>query len=112
MKLDDQVYLLGIRHHGPGCAHALTQALREIEPDLILLEGAAELEQCWQLASHPNMKPPVAQLIYDPKQPHQSTFYPWGEFSPEWQAMIFAQKNDIALQMMDLPAGIEFELRQ
>ena len=112
MKLDDQVYLLGIRHHGPGCAHALTQALREIEPDLILLEGAAELEQCWQLASHPDMKPPVAQLIYDPKQPHQSTFYPWGEFSPEWQAMIFAQKNNIALQMMDLPAGIEFELRQ
>lgn len=112
MKLDDQVYLLGIRHHGPGCAYALTQALAEIQPDLILLEGAAELESCWKLASHEQMKPPVAQLVYDPKSPSTAVFYPWGEFSPEWQAMGFARKNNIPLQMMDLPAGIEFELRQ
>lgn len=112
MKLDDQVYLLGIRHHGPGCAHALTEALQAIQPDLILLEGAAELEQCWQLAGHAQMQPPVAQLIYDPKQPKLATFYPWGEFSPEWQAMRFALQNNTALQMMDLPAGIEFELRE
>ena len=112
MKLDEQVYLLGIRHHGPGCAHALNQALQQIQPDCILLEGAAELESCWQLAGHPDMQPPVAQLIYDPKQAKLATFYPWGEFSPEWQAMRFALQYKTALQMIDLPAGIDFELRE
>ncbi len=111
MKFDDQVYLLGIRHHGPGCAHALNNALEEIQPDLVLLEGAVELEQGWQLMAEDGMQPPVAQLIYDPKDPSRASFYPWGEFSPEWQAMAYCHRQQVPLQMMDLPAGIEFELQ-
>lgn len=111
MKLDDQVHILGIRHHGPGCAHALNSALNELQPDAILLEGAQELEQSWSIAAHADIQPPVAQLIYDPKDAQHSVFYPWAEFSPEWQAMRYASANNIALHMMDLPAGIEFELQ-
>jgi len=112
MKLDDQVHLLGIRHHGPGCAAALQRALAELQPDLILLEGAKELEDSWQDMLKPDMKPPVAQLIYDPKQPRNSMIYPWAEFTPEWQAMRYAGEQGIPLQMIDLPAAATFGLEE
>lgn len=104
--MDDQVTLLGIRHHGPGCAHALNQALEQLQPALILLEGAEELQDSWALMAEAGMQPPVAQLVYDPKHPLDSAIYPWAEFSPEWQAMRYASQHGIKLHMMDLPVGI------
>ena len=92
--MDDQVTLLGIRHHGPGCAHALVAALEQLRPDLILLEGAAELQDSWTLMATDGMTPPVAQLVYDPQQPRRSVIYPWASFSPEWQAMRYALSRD------------------
>ncbi len=110
MKLDDQVHLLGIRHHGPGCASALIHALEALQPDAILLEGAKELETGWQEVLKPDMRPPVAQLVYDPKNPRHCSLYPWADFSPEWQAMLYAGRRGIALRMIDLPAAIRFAL--
>lgn len=110
MKLDDQVHLLGIRHHGPGCAMALIRALEELQPDVILLEGAQELEADWRDMLHAEMRPPVAQLLYDPKNPRRCSLYPWAEFSPEWQAMTYAGRADIPLHMIDLPASVRFAL--
>ena len=111
MKLDDQVWLLGIRHHGPGCASSLKRALDDLRPDAILLEGAQELQDSWALCGDPGMVPPVAQLVYDPKDPAAAVFYPWGIFSPEWQAMQYALARGCALEMMDLPFGLELELQ-
>ncbi|MBA4501800.1 DUF5682 family protein [Marinobacterium marinum] len=110
MKLDDQVHLLGVRHHGPGCAAALQRALDALQPDVILLEGAKELEDSWQDMLKADMQPPVAQLLYDPNQPRCSMIYPWAEFTPEWQAMRYAGLRSIPLQMIDLPASITFSL--
>ncbi len=111
MQIDDQVWLLGIRHHGPGCASSLKRALAEIQPEAILLEGAQELQDSWQCCGDPGLVPPVAQLVYDPKSPAEAVFYPWAEFSPEWQAMHYALRTGCALEMMDLPVGIELERR-
>jgi hypothetical protein len=110
MKLDDQVYLLGIRHHGPGSAQALLRALDDIQPDLILLEGAEELQDGWPLMLQSDMMAPVAQLVFDPRDQRASTLYPWALFSPEWQAMRYAGQHKVALRMMDLPAGIAVSL--
>lgn len=104
--MDEPITLLGIRHHGPGCAHALLQTLEQLQPDIILLEGAEELQDSWPLMAEAGMRPPLAQLVFDPKAPHNSVIYPWAEFSPEWQAMQFALQQQIPLQMIDLPAGI------
>ncbi len=111
MKLDDQVHLLGIRHHGAGCASSLIKVLHELQPDLILLEGAPELQDSWHLAADSAMIPPVAQVIYDPANPAQAVYYPWGEFSPEWQAMRYATETDTSLTMMDLPIAMDFALQ-
>ena len=57
------------------------------------------------------MTPPVALLVYNPRQLQQASFFPFAEFSPEWQAILFGLENNIPLQFMDLPMSQLFGLR-
>ena len=95
--------LFGIRHHGAGSARHLTAALREFQPDCILLEGPPEADALLALAADAAMRPPVALLAYRPDAPQQAVYYPFATFSPEWQAIRYAVGAGIPLQFFDLP---------
>jgi len=97
------VHVLGIRHHGPGSARSLRQALRTIRPDVVLVEGPPDANELIALASHKAMRPPVALLVYRPEQPKEAVYYPFAEFSPEWQAIRHALDERIPVRFMDLP---------
>ena len=103
MIVDDNLYLLGIRHHGPGSAASLQTALTEIQPDLILLEGPPEGESLLTLTDHPELQPPVGLLLYAEDDLSRHTVYPFVEYSPEWQAIRHARGHGIALRFFDLP---------
>lgn len=103
MLIDDKLLLLGIRHHGPGSAASAVQALIAFAPDCILLEGCAETESILSFVDDPGLIPPVAALIYAPDDVHDSVFYPFTQFSPEWQTLKFARARNIEVRMMDLP---------
>ena len=98
--------IFGIRHHGPGSARSVLKALAELRPDLILVEGPPDAEGVLPLAADPDMKPPVALLLYDPAEPRRAVYYPFAEFSPEWQAIRHGLQNDIPVRLMDLPQAI------
>ncbi len=98
-----EIYLLGIRHHGPGSAYSVRQALAEIQPDLILIEGPVEAEALLSLATDEAMVPPVALLLYAEDDLRDAAFYPYVLFSPEWQALQFGLANAIPIRMIDLP---------
>ncbi|GAB4500203.1 MAG: DUF5682 family protein [Saprospiraceae bacterium] len=104
--------IFGIRHHGPGSARSLVHALTTFQPDIILIEGPPDAEAIIPLAAHPEMQPPVAMLVYSPKNLEQASFFPFAEFSPEWQAVLFGLKNKIPLRFMDLPMSLAFGLRE
>jgi Family of unknown function (DUF5682) len=97
------VSVLGIRHHGPGSARSVEQALRELKPDAVLVEGPPEAEPLLPLASHEEMRPPVALLAYAADEPGRAVFYPFARFSPEWQAIRYALAQETTLRMIDLP---------
>lgn len=97
------IHLLGIRHHGPGSCRNILQALEQIRPDLILLEGPAEAEALMTFIADEQMKPPVALLGYQPDVPQNAVFYPFADFSPEWQALRYALLEKVALRFFDLP---------
>ena len=99
----DGIHFLGIRHHGPGSAKNVRAYLEELEPDVILLEGPPEAEPLLPGVLHEQMKPPVALLAYQPDEPRRAVFYPFAEFSPEWQAMCYAMKKEVSLRFFDLP---------
>jgi hypothetical protein len=97
--------LYGIRHHGPGSARSLRQALAELEPDVVLIEGPPEADGLLELVRDPEMRPPVALLGYVPGQPRTAAFWPFAVFSPEWQAIRYALRAGVPVRFCDLPAA-------
>lgn len=97
------LHLLGIRHHGPGSARNVLDALAAIKPDIILIEGPPEGESMLSWVTHQDMKPPVAMLAYVPDDPKQAVFYPFTHFSPEWNAITYALNNKVPLRFIDMP---------
>lgn len=106
------IHLLGIRHHGPGSCRNVLEYLQELKPDLILLEGPAEAEALLPCALNEQMEPPVALLAYQPDQPQNAVFYPFAEFSPEWQTICYAMRNEVPLRFFDLPLAHSMALSQ
>src|SRR5438093_5228482 len=96
------VHLFGIRHHGPGCARSLAAALQALQPDCILVEGPPEADELARFAGEPGLVPPVALLVYAPDEPQRAVFYPFAEFSPEWQALCYAHAHGVELRFCDL----------
>ena len=97
------IHLFGIRHHGPGCARSLVRALEALQPDCILIEGPPEADELIRYAGDADLCPPVALLVYAPAEPRRAVMYPFAEFSPEWQAMRFAQAHGTPVRFCDLP---------
>lgn len=106
------IHLLGIRHHGPGSCRNVLNYLQELKPDLILVEGPAEAEALLSCVVSPQMEPPVALLAYQPDEPQNALFYPFAEFSPEWQAMRYALQNEVPFRFFDLPLIYSMALRK
>ena len=103
--------LFGIRHHGPGSAASLVAALDDFRPDIVLLECPADAEAALATATNPELVPPVALLVYNPKQQGQASFLPFASFSPEWQAVQWCARNGAHVRCMDLPMSLRFGMK-
>ena len=99
------VHLLGIRHHGPGSARSVLEALVRIAPDIVLIEGPPDAHDVLPLALHEAMEPPVALLIHAQDDPARAAYYPFASFSPEWVAIRHALERGIAVRFMDAPVA-------
>ncbi len=102
--------LFGIRHHGPGSAASLVAALDDFQPDIVLLECPADGEAALATLRDPGLVPPVALLLYNPKQQGQASFLPFAEFSPEWQAVQWSFRHAAHVRCFDLPMAWRFGL--
>ena len=100
------VHLLGIRHHGPGSARSVVHALDHLEPDAVLVESPAETSTAFGWIGHPGLVPPVALLGYVVDAPARAAFAPFGSFSPEWQAVRWANRNGVHVEAIDLPLSV------
>ncbi|MEA5612400.1 DUF5682 family protein [Nodularia spumigena] len=100
------IHVLGVRHHGPGSARAVVRALDAINPDAVLIEGPPDADALLALADHADMRPPVALLIYEPDEPRHACYYPFAEFSPEWQAMRWGLSHAVTTKFIDLPQSL------
>lgn len=100
-------HVLGIRHHGPGCARSLLAALDELKPDVIVMEGPADAEAILASVSQESMQPPIAMLLYPPEEPRRGVYYPFATFSPEWQTLRWASQHHVPIKLMDLPQSLQ-----
>ncbi|MFC9325409.1 DUF5682 family protein [Kitasatospora sp. NPDC057015] len=100
-----EVTLLGVRHHGPGSARAVGAALRQLRPDVVLIEGPPEADPIIGLAGHKETAPPVALLAHAVDDPARAAFWPFAVFSPEWVAIRYALDAEVPVRFVDLPAA-------
>ncbi|MGI9006818.1 MAG: DUF5682 family protein, partial [Streptosporangiaceae bacterium] len=103
------VTLLGVRHHGPGSARAVLAALTVLEPDVILIEGPPEAGALLRYV--PGLVPPVAIPAHAADRPGEAAFWPFAEFSPEWQAIGYAVAAGREARFIDLPAAVTLAAR-
>lgn len=109
--MTERVHVLGVRHHGPGSARSVAEALDAIDPDVVLVEGAPELTPLVPFVADPGLVPPVAGLVYAVDQPGRASFYPMAAFSPEWVALRWAVARGRRVELADLPATHVLALR-
>lgn len=106
------LHLLGIRHHGPGSARSVLAALDHIRPSIVLVESPAETTAAFAWvgdrtdAEGERLEPPVALLGHVVDDPHRAVFAPLAVFSPEWQAIRWANEHDVPVQAIDLPLAV------
>ncbi len=100
------LHLLGIRHHGPGSARSVVSALDELQPDVVLVESPAETTAAFAWIGSVGLEPPVALLGHVVDRPQRAVFAPLAGFSPEWQAVRWANEHGVPTEAIDLPLSM------
>ncbi len=93
-----------VRHFSPMAAHLVGQAVRQERFDAVLIEGPSEFNDR------------IDELLLDHELPlalysyailrggaRRGAFYPFCEFSPEWQALKVAAEVGVPVAFIDLP---------
>ena len=96
----------GIRHLSPAGAYHLRRLLDEREPELILVEGPSDFTALLGDIAGAETKPPIAVMAYTKESPIRTILYPFAEYSPEYQAVLWAKDHGVPCRFIDLPSGV------
>jgi len=103
--MSENVEFFGIRHLSPAGAFELKKRLDKAKPDLILVEGPSDLNEMQKWICDKETKFPIAIMSYTTTAPVQSLLYPFAIYSPEIQAILWANNNNVECKFMDLPSS-------
>ena len=92
----------GIRHFSPAGAYFVRQFLDKIKPDLVLIEGPADFDFLIDDIVSKKLVPPFAIMAYTKEAPIDTILYPFAEYSPEYQAILWARENNKECRFFDL----------
>jgi hypothetical protein len=105
-------HLFGVRHLSPAAAHHLEGWLDEIQPTAVLIEGPSDMTGLISDITKQQTKPPIAMMAYTTELPVDSFVYPLAEYSPEYQAMLWASRNAAHVEFIDLPSTISIGMER
>ena len=109
--LSKNIVYFPVRHHSPVCSWHLKEAIRQYEPDCILVEGPDNANELIPVLTHPDTKPPLAiyysyrdknAYISEEKEDYKC-YYPFLSCSPELVALNCAKEREIYSEFIDLP---------
>jgi len=106
-----RVNVFGVRHLSPAGAWHLRRYLDRLKPDLILIEGLADANELISQVTRKGTRPPIALLAYTDSLPVRTLIYPLAKYSPEFQAMCWADEHDAAVEFIDLPSDVFLALQ-
>ncbi len=100
----DNPNFFGIRHLSPAGAYYLRCFLDEKQPELVLVEAPSDFNDILKDITREETKPPVAVLAYTKEVPVKTILYPFAEYSPEYQAILWCYETGTELRFIDLPS--------
>lgn len=112
MATKPDIHYFGIRHHGPGSTQRLLRQLQDLQPKMLLIEGPADCSELIPMLANTQMAPPVSLLAYSNDASHYSIYYPFTEYSPEYQACRWALSNEADVHFIDLPVAVQLAVKQ
>ena len=101
-----RVNVFGVRHLSPAGAWHLRRYLDRIEPELVLIEGLADAAELIPQITRADSRPPLALLAYTDSLPVRTLVYPVARYSPEFQAMCWAEERGAGVDFIDLPSDV------
>ena len=101
-----EIPVFGVRHLSPGGAWHLRRYLDQVRPRVVLVEGLADANDLVAHITRKATKPPIAILAYTDTLPVRTLVYPLARYSPEFQALQWAQENNAKVEFIDLPSDI------
>lgn len=101
----------GVRHLSPTGAWHLRRYLDTLRPKVVLIEGLADAEGLVRHITRKGTRPPIAILAYTDSMPVRTLVYPLARYSPEYQALLWADEHDARVEYIDLPSDIFLALQ-
>lgn len=102
----------GIRHLSPAGAYHLISLLNEVKPSAVLIEGPSDAGHLASQLVARGVVPPVAMLAYTEQLPVRTLLYPFADYSPEYQALLWAKQNGSHAAFIDLPTDVSLALNE
>ncbi|MBE1446860.1 DUF5682 family protein [Paenibacillus sp. OAS669] len=112
LSRDQGFHVFGIRHLSPAGAYHLLAFLDEIQPTAVLIEGPGDATEFIAEITSQGVVPPVAILAYTDQLPVRTLLYPYAEYSPEYQAFQWANRNGALASFIDLPTAQSLALHE
>ena len=106
-----RVNVFGVRHLSPAGAWHLRRYLDEKRPELVLIEGLADASELIPQITREGTRPPIALLAYTDSLPVRTLIYPLARYSPEFQAMCWADERGAKAEFIDLPSDVFLALQ-
>lgn len=102
----------GVRHLSPAAAHHVRLELDRVQPKVVLIEGPSDLNDQMKWLCHKDTKLPAAILAFTQKAPVRTILYPLAVYSPEFQAILWANEHHVPCRFMDLPSDVFLAIRE
>jgi hypothetical protein len=106
------VPIFGVRHLSPAASISVLEYIEKINPKIILIEGPSDCSHLMSEMAAKQVTLPIALLAYTTELPIETVVYPFAEYSPEYQAILWAKNNKREVEFIDLPTYNMLKLKQ
>lgn len=103
--MKDMPNFFGIRHLSPAGAYYLREYLDKKKPKLVLVEGPSDFDDVMSDMVNVKSKPPIAVLAYTKEDNVRTILYPFAQYSPEYQAILWCNEANVECKFFDLPSS-------
>jgi hypothetical protein len=100
----DQLVIIGVRHHSPACARRVGHVIESVKPAFVLIEGPSDFNPYIDDLRGDHALPIAIFSFCSGAERMSASYTPFCGYSPEWRALAAAWATGAAPLFCDLPA--------